>query len=283
MNSKSSEKFTTHGKRASHVKWEGRTIALGTFSSAQEAADKCDQAKALTKKWRATMLPRPSVEWVKATLERLNIRVVNDRPGRRKKRTIDEVDQNRGSTSNSSTSTTNSRYTSPKVRRGINSTANHFVGNYRQNPNPSYQRALDYEMNTSFSFGGGMTGRSIDRRLSDSTQYGLPSLDGMTTNQINVVSPLPNLGNTTYNLNNATLGFDSSPPILNYQQNDLISNGLAANLAAFGHNQEYELLKEQHWNILKELQETNTLIHMYRSKNIQNNIMDSLINQEISM
>lgn len=72
------------GKRAVHVKWDGKTIALGTFPTA-EAADKCERAKVLTKRWRSTMRPKPSVDWVKASLERLQLRVVNDRPGRRKR------------------------------------------------------------------------------------------------------------------------------------------------------------------------------------------------------
>lgn len=79
-------------RRAAHVKWDGKTIALGTFTAA-EAAEKCERAKALTKKWRATMVPKPEVEWVKKALEELQIRVVNDRPGRRKKEQVLEEQQ----------------------------------------------------------------------------------------------------------------------------------------------------------------------------------------------
>lgn len=68
-------------KRPVHVKWDGKTIALGTFPP-EEAEEKCARAKALTKKWRTTMRPKPSADWVKSALERLNIRVVYDRPGR---------------------------------------------------------------------------------------------------------------------------------------------------------------------------------------------------------
>lgn len=42
--------------------WAGKTIALGTFPSA-EADEKCARAKALTRAWRSTMRPKPTREW----------------------------------------------------------------------------------------------------------------------------------------------------------------------------------------------------------------------------
>jgi len=72
-----------NGKRPAHVKWDGKTIALGTFP-AEEAEIVSTRAKALTKQWRSKMHPKPSVEWVKHALEQENVRVVNDRPGRQK-------------------------------------------------------------------------------------------------------------------------------------------------------------------------------------------------------
>jgi len=41
------------GKKAVHVKWAGKTIALGTFPSG-EADEKCARAKALTRAWRVS-------------------------------------------------------------------------------------------------------------------------------------------------------------------------------------------------------------------------------------
>jgi len=73
-----------NGKRPAHVKWDGKTIALGTFP-AEESEIICKRAKALTKEWRSKMHPKPSVEWVKHALEQENVRVVNDRPGRTRK------------------------------------------------------------------------------------------------------------------------------------------------------------------------------------------------------
>jgi len=69
---------THHGKKAVHVKWAGKTIALGTFPTA-EADDKCARAKALTRAWRSTMRPKPTREWVMLELERLDVRVVSGR------------------------------------------------------------------------------------------------------------------------------------------------------------------------------------------------------------
>mmetsp|Transcript_38475 Transcript_38475/g.93081 ORF Transcript_38475/g.93081 Transcript_38475/m.93081 type:complete len:373 (-) Transcript_38475:105-1223(-) len=69
-------------KKAVHVKWAGKTIALGTFPSA-EADEKCARAKALTRAWRSTMRPKPTRDWVMLELERLGVRVVSGRLGRK--------------------------------------------------------------------------------------------------------------------------------------------------------------------------------------------------------
>uniref|UniRef100_A0A7S1B5W0 Uncharacterized protein n=1 Tax=Corethron hystrix TaxID=216773 RepID=A0A7S1B5W0_9STRA len=65
-----------------HQQWAGKTIALGTFPPA-EAEIKCLKAKELTRTWRLTKKPKPTREWVMAELERLQIRVVSGRLGRR--------------------------------------------------------------------------------------------------------------------------------------------------------------------------------------------------------
>lgn len=62
--------------------WAGKTIALGTFP-AGEADEKCARAKALTRAWRSTMRPKPTREWVMLELERLGVRVVSGRLGRK--------------------------------------------------------------------------------------------------------------------------------------------------------------------------------------------------------
>jgi hypothetical protein len=64
------------------LQWAGKTIALGTFPSS-EADEKCARAKALTRAWRSTMRPKPSRDWVMLELERLGVRVVSGRLGRK--------------------------------------------------------------------------------------------------------------------------------------------------------------------------------------------------------
>jgi len=73
-------KLSNEGKRSVHVKWDGKTIALGTFPD-DKASVICSTAKVFTKRWRSEN-PKPSVEKVKESLERMGIRVVNERPGR---------------------------------------------------------------------------------------------------------------------------------------------------------------------------------------------------------
>jgi hypothetical protein len=63
-------------------KWAGKTIALGTFPAA-EADEKCARAKALTRAWRSSMRPKPTRDWVMNELERLGVRVVSGRLGRK--------------------------------------------------------------------------------------------------------------------------------------------------------------------------------------------------------
>lgn len=274
MSFETSDEVSPDGRRAAHVKWDGKTIALGTFS-AQEAVEKCNRAKALTKKWRTTMIPKPDVEWVKTTLERLNIRVVNDRPGRRKKRGITEVDEN-----------TTRPSTSPATHRGINShllSASQNVNMGNISHDPAFQ-ALNRGINT-FGLGGDIPGRSMDRRFSNPTHYRMSSQERNLTSN-NVLSSLPNPGNV-YDINNSVSGFDTASNNLQQDQ-QLLSNVLRgdesqrisqrsnttqqqlANLA-FGSNQHYEVLKEHHMNLLKELHETTTLMSMYHN-NTQNNI-----------
>ena len=64
------------------MKWAGKTIALGTFPSA-EADEKCARAKALTRAWRSTIRPKPTRDWVMAELERLGVRIVSGKLGRK--------------------------------------------------------------------------------------------------------------------------------------------------------------------------------------------------------
>ena len=248
-------------------KWDGKTIALGTFS-AQEAAEKCNKAKALTKKWRTTMIPKPDVEWVKNTLERLNIRVVNDRPGRRKKRPISDLDQI-------------SRTSSPSQQQRLIHLAQSRDQTLQNNGLMFNQGG---GVSNSFSTLGNSGSHSpLARRLSNPTHYNSQSQQRSLPNS--VLATLPNPGNV-YNIANSLSGYETTTT--NDYHNALNTNERAtmvqgsnttqqqlANLA-FGSNQHYEVLKEHHMNLLKELQETTALMNMYHNNTQQNTDQYSL-------
>lgn len=65
-------------KKAVHVKWDGKTIALGSYPPT-EADEKCRLAKALTRAWRSTLRQQPNRQWVINELEKRQIRVVRSR------------------------------------------------------------------------------------------------------------------------------------------------------------------------------------------------------------
>lgn len=283
MSFESPDDQTGDGRRAAHVKWDGKTIALGTFS-AQEAVEKCNKAKALTKKWRTTMIPKPDVEWVKSTLERLNIRVVNDRPGRRKKRSIDDLCENAGASPTSQ----QQKLLSLNTNRD-QSLPNSSVNNkYNSLPLDAAYHAMNQNFPQSFSSMAAETpGAAMERRLSNPLQYGTTSQQqrGLSNS---VLSSLPNPSNM-YNIPGNTGVYDPS----NENQQSMISrtqpdndsnrmvqrsNNTQQQLASlvFGSNQHYEVLKEHHLNLLKELQETTTLMNMYHNSSNNNQNIDTI-------
>ncbi len=225
------------------------------------------------------MVPKPDVEWVKTTLERLNIRVVNDRPGRRKKRAINEVEKHkvagRPSSSPSIAQSMLNNQLSTSGGQNIN------MGNIGHDP--AFQ-ALNRGMN-SFNLSRDAASQCMDRRLSNPRQFGMNATQDRNLGSNNVLNALPNPGNM-YNIGNSMAGIDSASN--NYQREQLLSNVLRgdepqtlsqrsnttqqqlANLA-FGSNQHYAVLKEHHMNLLKELQETTTLMNMYHN-NSQNSL-----------
>lgn len=265
-------------RRAAHVKWDGKTIALGTFS-AQEAAEKCDRAKTLTKKWRTTMIPKPDVEWVKSTLERLNIRVVNDRPGRRKKRNINEVESKTKSTSSSPPSQQNLLNLAQSRDQAVRNSHNSINLN-NMNAEANYH-AFGRDVNSSFSTSGREnTGLSMGEIFSNSSShYGGNSQQRDLTNS--VLSSLPT--NVYNNVSKTRTANQNSLPTTNtiqiddstiMDQRSMTSQQQLASMV-FGSSQHYKVLKEHHTNLLKELQETTTLMNMYHQNSTQQNI-DSL-------
>lgn len=139
---------TPTNKKAVHVKWAGKTIALGTFPLT-EADEKCARAKALTRAWRSTMRPKPHREWVMTELERLNVRVVSGRPSKDINGSDDDVSDNvaaavSGTNGNEIPGNTNtitaSLLNAAEMARGLGIDANSFLS--QQGPNSSLTMSL---------------------------------------------------------------------------------------------------------------------------------------------
>lgn len=248
---------------AAHVKWDGKTIALGTFS-VREAAEKCNRAKALTKEWRETMVPKPNVDWVKATLEKLHIRAVNDRPGRRKKRDISELAADKQSLK---------PLTSSQRKTSMN-------------------KPVNFQASSNSLFRSEGAFQSSDRvhgpSLSLLSSHGFS--DGSQVYRRNSLS-IGILPNSCYDNNsNSMQSFERISPIECHHdqlQCESTRRGYGSsnkqhqlsNLV-FGSSQHYTVLKEHHMNLLKELQETTAMMNMYHNSNshqgmIQNNTIQA--------
>lgn len=271
----------SEGRRAAHVKWDGKTIALGTFPVA-EAVEKCERAKALTKKWRASMIPKPDVEWVKRALERLNIRVVNDRPGRRRK---GEIVQDKLLGRKMSCSSTDlgggagvqvslplsipNAPSCPQIS-GTRSPPHHefskvfYSQSYSSNEQPEEITIGSYGIqDNSAAMGDTHTGTSNfptpsyskdPYETTDSMPSGFPS-------NAEATSRFSEMGRNDYYHRIATsFSGRSNPP------------GMDSAAASRHH---YEILKEHHANLLRELQQTTDMMQMYQ-KNYQQIEQESL-------
>ncbi len=259
--------------------WDGKTIALGTFS-VEEAADKCTRAKALTKKWRTTMVPKPSAEWVKSTLERLNIRVVNDRPGRRKKRDINEAQGSSGATSSAIPTKSRKKEKAKPLPQNV-------IGSASQIPFQGADRDFS-------SFGDVSASHSLQRRLSDHSQY----TGGPGSQMMGMSNRFASMPSNSYPANNPISMHDNRQENLmprnnvNFDEAMRMGRGSQstqnqlANLS-FGSTQHYQVLKEHHSNLLRELQQTTTLMNMYHNNNPMQNMqrrdnnMDPYLDQSL--
>lgn len=281
----SEDHHASDGRRAAHVKWDGKTIALGTFS-ASEAAEKCNRAKALTKKWRTTMVPKPDVEWVKKALERLNIRVVNDRPGRRKKRDINQLEQHsqghghghggHGATTNldhhhssldSNALLAGFQQQSHLPRNSMNINASN-LSSYAN----TYGQATNSNPYSSMVGGVADVSSSMERRFSNPSQR---RFDNQHASSI-YTNPLAQAQNgydlssmQDYQTAAAAANLTSSHEHHSRVQGTTTGQGglsstqqQLSNLV-FGSHKHYEVLKEHHLNLLQELQETTLLMNMY--------------------
>lgn len=230
------------------------------------------------------MVPKPDVEWVKKALERLNIRVVNDRPGRRRK---EEVQERLRRKITSNTSTTNIGHSLPSSLFQNTTSTPTVLG--KRSPPPEYSNVISSE-----SYPG--------HRLSESRTIGSYGMQG-STNSIPVLgsSGIAGMGNfdTTSFMKDEYNPIDipNALPIRKSRFSDQDSNSYQAHSfdvatsfsgrsnppgmdSAAESRRHYEILKEHHKNLLRELQQTTDMMQMYQNnyEQIEQESLDAMNN-----
>jgi len=257
-NANGSNTQSNTGKKAVHVKWAGKTIALGTFPSG-EADEKCARAKALTRAWRSTMRPKPTREWVMTELERLGVRVVSGRLGRK---TGDDDD----------TPSTQIKSSGPPAAAApppvVNNRKDSLGMGFTDLDNLMQQRRNS-------SLGLSMLNDDINRR-SSLNSLGPLGLDGGGGDGIPLHRPYVGGG--------AGAAFEAARADHYAQKRD--EQQRRANSLGLGGmgggpsqmpqiglsvnpNQHYEMLKLHHMNLLNEIQETTLMMNLYQQQQLQ--------------
>jgi len=242
------------GKKAVHVKWAGKTIALGTFPSG-EADEKCARAKALTRAWRSTMRPKPSREWVMTELERLEVRVVSGRLGRREGEGSD--DEGDGDSKGDAEDEKESKEGSPPP----SSVPPHrpLVGGgsaaaYEAARADHYRNVAEQKGGPNKPGAGNMSARSNDIMRGQSNRPG--GFVGDSVGGMGMGGP-GSFGNDMMGLGGAGMMGSSN-----------FGGGMQLGLSV-NPNQHYEMLKLHHMNLLNEIQETTLMMNLYQQQQLQ--------------
>mmetsp|Transcript_10270 Transcript_10270/g.18173 ORF Transcript_10270/g.18173 Transcript_10270/m.18173 type:complete len:487 (+) Transcript_10270:102-1562(+) len=245
------------GKKAVHVKWAGKTIALGTFPSA-EADEKCARAKALTRAWRSTMRPKPTREWVMAELERLGVRVVSGRLGRKAGEDDDDPQAK-----------------PPQVDvRSAGVPAMDRKNSMGWGSNADLDSLMQRR---SSSLGLSMLNDDMNRRSSLSSLGPVLGLDAGNMGDPTMPPHRPLVGGGAAAAYEAARA-DHYAQKREEQQRRASSLGLGAMGGGGGMpqmglsvnpNQHYEMLKLHHMNLLNEIQETTLMMNLYQQQQLQ--------------
>lgn len=236
------------GKKAIHVKWAGRTIALGTFPLA-EAEEKSARAKALTRAWRSTMQPKPSREWVILELERLGVRVVS---GSRAGKTM-----NKQAESGDDEGT--HAYKSPTMNFGVKNEQDFDTMMQRRSSSIGYAMMDGDLRRRSDSFGLGQVGRNEDVVMPPHRPLvggaSAAAYEAARADHYNSLAAKKRLSGDT-----------PRRPSLGGGRDYL--GGGAPSFSASS-NQHYEMLKLHHMNLLNEIQETTLMMNLYQQQQLQ--------------
>lgn len=274
---------TTGSKKAVHVKWAGKTIALGTFPIT-EADEKCARAKALTRAWRSTMRPKPTRDWVMLELERLNVRVVSGR--------AIKDEEYVGDDSQGGMAPPNCADPNLVGRRGsITASLLNAADMARSNGGGGEWSGDNGGL-------GGYDSSSLQRR-NGSLSNMMGDLSKQDENSVPPHRPLVGGGSAAaYEAARAEhyreLAEKKNKDQSNVQSNGMdtlvngMGNGIGGGMSSQGlggpsinANQHYEMLKLHHMNLLNEIQETTLMMNIYQQQQLQQQQQQQMQQQQI--
>ena len=280
-----------------NLKWAGKTIALGTFPVG-EADEKCARAKALTRAWRSTMRPKPTREWVMLELERLQVRVVSGRLGRKEGGGDDDDDDSGGGDDDDDDKKSDEEEDKKTKKQKTAGGAGMMNGNNKQRLGN-----LDWSGNEMGGYPGGrgmgiLPGDNVGGQGRDTMNLGADSnliddenFGGGGGGQSN----RPYVGggsaaayeaaradfykNSQQQKKDRSRGDSSGSKAGGVSDGMNFSGGGAGFLNANGGmphlglsvnpNQHYEMLKLHHMNLLNEIQETTLMMNLYQQQQLQ--------------
>jgi hypothetical protein len=272
---------TGGAKKAVHVKWAGKTIALGTFPVA-EADEKCARAKALTRAWRSTMRPKPTREWVMLELERLNVRVVSGRSAKDDEY-ADEDGMGMGNMVGMGPSDQNRRGSvteSLMNNRGQAMNGGGWNGDNQMGGNMGYNSSLMQRRGSS-SLPTGIMGNGNNMKNGDDSDVPphRPLVGGGSAAAYEAARDehyrqlAENKKNEDKDDSHGNdMGLPMPNPMVNMGGGSSMgggNDGGGLNGLSINANQHYEMLKLHHMNLLNEIQETTLMMNIYQQQQLQ--------------
>lgn len=254
---------------------------MGTFPHV-EADEKCARAKALTRAWRSTMRPKPTREWVMLELERLQVRVVSGRIGRKEGEDDDDDDEddddasdknNKGKKkddntnpdgSNAGGNTASLLSAADMARRGSGENYDDKTGDNKNGSSPEHSPPRNGVPPPHRPLVGGGSAAAYEaaradhyRNIAEQQSATIKNKDGGSKDNSdnNSMGSMSNVKPKTPTGNGGLL---AQAPV------SMPQLGLTVNP-----NQHYEMLKLHHMNLLNEIQETTLMMNLYQQQQLQ--------------